>query len=117
MLSIAEQEKLKQILEFISSKGPDCKKPHRKLTNIDATNRLRDQRGRFLPNQKFIQRSSPIQEESELKSDNSVETIKIRLVKIKGTYGTYLVKKRRFTDEERVILYVVAALTILAIIF
>jgi hypothetical protein len=37
-------------------------------------------------------------------------------VKVKDSYGTYEIKGRWFTDEERAILYTFAAITILIIL-
>lgn len=70
MLTMEERKKFQKLLEMISEddqKGPD------------VSNRLRDPEGRFLPNPSESQ-----EEESHLRS--------IRLVKVRGSYGTYLVK-------------------------
>lgn len=114
MLTINERAKLKEILKYISDEKPARKKSNRKISNIDVTNRSRDEKGRFLPNHE----SNPkllIKEESQLESGKSDKAIK--LVKVKGTYGTYLIKERWFTDEERAILYTLAAITILVVLF
>lgn len=112
MLTINERAKLKEILKFISDEKPAPKTSNRKISNIDVINRLRDEKGRFLPNHN--QRSF-IKEESQLESDRLDKPIK--LVKVKGSYGTYVIKERWFTEEERSILCMFAAITILVVLF
>ncbi|WP_342047979.1 hypothetical protein [Bacillus sp. OTU530] len=113
MLTINEWVKLKGILKYISDEKSVRQKLKRRIFNIDVTNRLRDEKGRFLPNRESNLRSL-IKEESPLESDESDKPIK--LVKVKGSYGTYKIKERWFTNEEKVVLYVFAAITILVIL-
>ena len=96
MLSIDEQQKLQKLLGMISEdiqKGPD------------VSNRLRDQEGKFLPN------PSESQEEEEFRLRS------IRLVKVRGSYGTYLV--RDWETVERVVgfLLMLGSIIILSRIF
>lgn len=75
MLSMGEIQKFQKVLEILSEENQKDIQ-----TGPDVTNRLRDEKGRFLPNEL----QSETKEEYHLRS--------IRLVKVKGTYGTYLVK-------------------------
>ena len=110
MLTMNERVKLKGILKYINQEKLVRQKFNRRISNIDVTNRLRDEKGRFLPNHESNQRSS-IKGESQLESDKP-----IKLVKVKDSYGTSEIKGRWFTDEERAILYTFAAITILIIL-
>lgn len=76
MFNAEETQKLQRLLEVLSE---DNQKDVQKQ-KLDVSNRLRDERGRLLPH--------------ESKSETRVELPlrSIRLVKVKGTYGTYLVK-------------------------
>jgi hypothetical protein len=108
-----ERAKLKGILKYISHEKFVRQTFNRRIANIDVTNRLRDEKGKFLPNHESNPRLL-IREESPLESDESNKPIK--LVKVKGSYGTYKIKERWFTDEERAVLYAFAAITILVIL-
>lgn len=67
---------------------------------------LRDERGRFTSRKSL---SNP--EELQLKLDRP-----IRLQKIKGTYGTYKIKKGWFTDE-RTTLYLIGISILFIVLF
>lgn len=75
MLSLEEQEKLRKPLSMISEEVPK---------GSEVSNWLRDQQGKFLLNES----KSEIREELPSRS--------IKVVKVKGTYGTYLIKERVF---------------------
>lgn len=77
MLSIEEQIKLKRILEMISEDNQKVVPNHPSVSE-----RLRDEKGRFLPNE------SPSRNKEEYPSRS------IKVVKVKGTYGTYVVKEK-----------------------
>lgn len=91
MLTIEEQEKLKMILQLMDSSSAK-KKVSR---NIDVSERTRDDQGRFA------------MEEEESPSGSVRE---IRVVKVKGTYGTYLVQTKSTWQDK---LYISIILCIL----
>lgn len=70
MLNREEMRRFQKVLEILSEEDPG---------RLDVSNRLRDDEGKFLPN--------PSESEEEVYPTRS-----IRLVKVKGTYGTYDVK-------------------------
>ena len=80
MISLEEKVKVLKLLAELSDMEEE-KKVNR-TSNIDVSNRLRDEQGRFLPN------------ESRSEKKEELPSRSIRLVKVKGTYGTYLVKDR-----------------------
>jgi hypothetical protein len=86
MMTLHEVEKLRMILEILKEDPNYCNRPQ-----IDVSHRARDERGRFLPNDFNKQGELFL----ELSDNDEGETLrKIKLVKIKGTYGTYLVKEK-----------------------
>jgi hypothetical protein len=99
MLTMEEQQKLKRILELLDEKEV-------RTSKIDVSGRLRDEKGRFRPS------SDRQVEESKYESGRE-----IKLVKVKGTYGTYRVKTKWLSDEEMDLLLVMGFLLVLAIIF
>ena len=113
MLTMNERVKLKRILKYINQEKLVRQTFNRRISNIDVTNRLRDEKGRFLLNHESNPRLL-IREESPLESDESDKLIK--LVKVKGSYGTYKIKGRWFTNEEKAVLYAFVAITILIIL-
>lgn len=104
MLTINEKKKLKKIAELLNDQKSN---PGRRKFNIDITNRLRDKKGRFLPNHE-----SSTRKESQLNLDRP-----IKLMKVKDSYGTYVIKERWFTAKDRAVLYTFAVITILAIVY
>jgi hypothetical protein len=92
MLSLEERRQLMKILleEDTST------------TNIDVSNRSRDEKGRFLPEpKKAVSRSQ------------SVRPIKLK--KIKGSYNSYLVKTRWLSTKDKVYLWLFISFVALAI--
>jgi hypothetical protein len=89
MLTPHETEKLRMILEILTQD-----QDYNNRSRIDVSHRSRDERGRFLPND-FNK-----QEELLLElSDEDVPPREFKLVKVEGTYGTYVVKeKMKFSD-------------------
>ena len=73
MLTLEEQQKLKAIMEVLGGNNPP------QMQQEETIDRLRDEQGRF----------KKATEESESRSVR-----KIRLVKVRGSYGTYLVVTR-----------------------
>ncbi|MEK4028323.1 hypothetical protein MKZ02_07085 [Pseudobacillus sp. FSL P4-0506] len=68
--------------------------------------RSRDEKGGFLP------------EEEQLPEESSLNSVrKIKVVKRKGSYGTYLVYTKFLSDGEKDILIVLGILTLLAVLF
>lgn len=98
MISAEERKRLIKILEILNEEEIVQKK-------IDVSDRLRDEQGRFLPNQS----------ESEIKEELPLRSIK--LVKVKGTYGTFKVKEKWLGDEEKGRLIALGVIIILAIVF
>jgi hypothetical protein len=83
MMTPHEVEKLRMILEILKEDSMY----HR--PQIDVSHRSRDERGRFLPND-FNK-----QEELLLElSDEDVPPREFKLVKVEGTYGTFVVKEK-----------------------
>jgi hypothetical protein len=82
MMTPHEVEKLRMILEILKEDSMY----HR--PQIDVSHRSRDEKGRFLPND-FNKQGELL---LELSDDDFPREIKI--VKIKGTYGTYEVKEK-----------------------
>ena len=75
MLSLRDQEKLKALMILL---GDSEQEQEKKESNIDVSNRARDELGRFA-------------RVEDLASESARE---IRLVKVKGSYGTYLVQTK-----------------------
>lgn len=67
--------------------------------------RARDEKGRFL-----LQEFSKV-EELQLKSDRPM-----KLVKKKGSYGSYRIKERWLTDNERALIYTVSAIILISML-
>jgi hypothetical protein len=98
MLSLQEQEKLKRIMELLIDQPQEVK------SNIHVSNRLRDQEGRFLPNQ-----SKSPEKDWSLRS--------IRVIKVKGSYGTYLIKDGDSFERLVGVICLLVAIAALTIIF
>jgi hypothetical protein len=73
------------------------RKSDEKKKKIDVSNRNRDELGRFTK-----------MEESKLLSDRP-----IKLVKLKGSYKTYIVKERWFTEDERIYIWFMVSVGLL----
>ncbi|USK33165.1 hypothetical protein LIT25_21915 [Bacillus sp. F19] len=101
MLTIEEKMILGEFLEQLQDH------PNIRSKEIDVSHRLRDEKGRFLPNE-----SSEIKEELPLRSDRPK-----KMIKIEGSYNSYLIKDRWFTDGEIDTLIVFGIFGVLAIIF
>lgn len=86
MLTIKEREDLKMIMKMMSE-GESLKKKR----NIDVSYRTRDIRGRF---------------QSESKKKEVFNLRSIRVKKVKGTYGTYKIKTKWFSESEKDIIIV-----------
>src|SRR5216117_77875 len=97
MISMNERQRLIKILELLNEEETVQKK-------VVVSNRLRDEQGRFRPNQL----------ESKTKEELPLRSIKV--VKVKGTYGTYLIKERWLNNEEKGRLMALGAIILLAII-
>lgn len=102
MLTIKEKHKIKKLIEIMEQRETEIIR-----LKEDKVERLRDELGRF-------------------RSHNELQTgayqldfkhREIKLVKEKGTYGTFLVKRRRLSDADKEILIIFAVIVIIAIIF
>jgi hypothetical protein len=82
MLTPHETEKLRMILEILKEDSMYSRK------QVDVSHRSRDERGRFLPND-FNKQGELL---LELSDDDPPRQFK--LVKVEGTYGTYVVKEK-----------------------
>jgi hypothetical protein len=100
MLTMEEQQKLKKLLELLYDEKGE------RNSSIDVSGRLRDEKGRFRPS------SDRQVEESKYESGRE-----IKLVKVKGSYGTYLVKTKWLSDGEMNLLLIAGILFLLALIF
>jgi hypothetical protein len=84
MLTTQEKEKLRMILEILKEDSMY----HR--PQIDVSHRSRDERGRFLPND-FNKQGELLLELNDNENDLPRE---FKLVKVEGTYGTYVVEEK-----------------------
>ena len=98
MISMNERQRLIKILELLNEEETVQKK-------IDVSNRLRDEQGRFRPNQ------------SESKTKEELPLRSIKVVKVKGTYGTYLIKEPWLTEEAIGAILTVGIIALLVMIF
>lgn len=101
MLSIHEQDQLKRLLEIIGTEEIE-----KREIQLDVSQRLRDEKGRFLPSE------SPLNQTEEPLPGRS-----IKVVKVKGSYGTYVIKECRLSEEARYVLYAACSIIALALIF
>jgi hypothetical protein len=94
MLTPREEEKLRMILEMLKEDPYYSRMYHR--PRIDVSHRLRDEMGRFLPNDinqyTFGKQGELLLDLSDIDEDEPPREIK--LVKVEGTYGTYIVKEK-----------------------
>ncbi|MBM7605968.1 hypothetical protein JOC75_003996 [Metabacillus crassostreae] len=70
--------------------------------------RMRDQQGRFLPNESSL----VIKEESPSQCDRP-----IKITKVKGSYNSYEIKERIFTDNQLDFFTVLGMILVLAVLF
>jgi hypothetical protein len=98
MQAMTEQERLIRILELLKEDQSIHK-------GLDISDRQRDVQGRFLPN------------ESALRTREELSLRSIRLVRVKGSYGTYLVKDWESYIRAIGALCVTGAIVLLTIFF
>ncbi len=93
MLTPHEEEKLRLLLNMLQDHDY-YNRMYR--PQIDVSNRLRDERGRFLPNNAdqyaFGKQGELLLDLSDIDEDEPPREIK--LVKVEGTYGTYRVEEK-----------------------
>ncbi|MBT2680075.1 hypothetical protein J7E38_13755 [Bacillus sp. ISL-35] len=98
MIMMTEREKLRIIAELLNQ-YPEA--PLKK----DVSSRSRDQIGRF-------------QKESRRQEKSKYESVRIiKLKKVKGSYGTYIVKTKILTEGEVDIIIIFGLLIVLSVIF
>jgi hypothetical protein len=102
MLTYEEKEKLRELLNQLQEN------PNTRSKEIDVNTRSRDEKGRFLPNES----SSETREVYLSKSDKPK-----KIIKITGSYNSYVIKDKWFSDGEIDALIVFAIIGVLAIIF
>jgi hypothetical protein len=95
MLTFEERRQLEEMMEGVTEST-------RNPSSLDVSNRFRDERGRFLSN-------PPAPEVSRSRSVEQVRMKwKLREIKVKrvpGSYGTFRVKTKWLTTEEKTYLY------------
>lgn len=96
MLSIEEIDQLRSLLE--------------KQNRSQQTERLRDEKGRFT-----AENPSELQTPEELASRYKERCIKV--VRVKGSYGKYIVKDIWLCETDKEILIVIVLFAVLAVIF
>jgi hypothetical protein len=102
MLTPHETEKLRMILEILTED-----QDYNNRSRIDVSHRSRDEKGRFLPND-FNK-----QEELLLElSDKDVPPREFKLVKVEGTYGTYVVKEKMKNSDFITVIGIVLSIVI-----
>lgn len=99
MMTQQEKQKFQLLMELLDMEMETYRK-------IDVSERSRDQYGRFQ------EESKPKTVESKLESDR-----KFKVVKVKGTYGTYLIKDRIFDANDVDILWIGGLLLVLTLVF
>jgi hypothetical protein len=94
MLTPQEEERIRFLLETIYQDQLYNRMYYR--PRIDVSHRLRDEKGRFLPNDinqyTFGRQGELLLDLSDIDEDEPPREIK--LVKVEGTYGTYIVKEK-----------------------
>lgn len=98
MIVMTETEKLRIISELLNQES--------ELSKLkDVSMRTRDQKGRF-------------RKESRRQVASKYGSVReIKLVKVKGSYGTFLVKTRLLSEEDRVFLWSTCVVAIMAYVF
>lgn len=109
MLTPHEEEKLRLLLSMLQEHSHN--NMHR--SRIDVSNRLRDERGRFLPNDSdlysFGKQGELLLDLSDIDEDEPPREIK--LVKVDGTYGTYRIEeKMKPSDVVALVCFVIVLL-------
>jgi hypothetical protein len=114
MLTPTEEEQLRWILQILSY-HPDYNRMYYR-PRIDVSHRLRDERGRFLPNNPdictFGKQEELLLDLSDLDEDEPPREIK--LVKVEGTYGTYRIEEKMKVSD---VVYLVCFVLILIIAY
>lgn len=111
MLTPHEEEKLRLLLNMLQEHNYN--NMHRQ--RIDVSNRLRDERGRFLPNDIDLYSFG---KQGELLLDLDDVTYEdeppreIKLVKVDGTYGTYRIEEKMKPSDVVVLVCFVIILVI-----
>lgn len=111
MLTPHEEEKLQLLLSMLQEHNYN----NMNRPRIDVSNRLRDERGRFLPND---QDRYSFGKQGELLLDLDDVTYEdeppreIKLVKVDGTYGTYRIEEKMKPSDVVVLVCFVIVLLI-----
>ncbi|KIP21148.1 hypothetical protein JV16_01642 [Anoxybacillus ayderensis] len=109
MLTPQEEEKLRLLLNMLQERD------YYSRPRIDVSNRLRDEKGRFLPNDSDLYSFG---KQGELLLDLDEVTYEdeppreIKLVKVDGTYGTYRVEEKMKPSDVVVLVCFVIVLII-----
>jgi hypothetical protein len=98
MVIMTEREKLRMIAELLNQEQISP-------VSRDVSTRSRDQKGRF-------QKESRRQEKSKYESARI-----IKLKKVRGSYGTYIVKTKILTEGEFDLIIIFGLMIILSVIF
>jgi hypothetical protein len=96
MMTIEERRQLQRLMELM-------KEEQEKTSNIDVSNRQRDNKGRFAKEKVGESPSESVRE--------------IKLVKIKGSYGSFFVQTQWLSDRDKDILAAVGVIVLMAILF
>lgn len=100
MITLEDKSKLKLMIN-----GKTLKQ---QKTQLRWEERERDEKGRFKANESSL----VIEEVSQLKSDRD-----IKIVKVKGSYNSYLIKTVWLTESDADFLIVIGTFIILAVFF
>lgn len=106
MLTIQEQEKMRRLMQLLDPEEAQSSSKRKTRTQVDVSERKRDERGRFSTDS--VMEGSP----SELD-----EVRPIKLVRVKGSYNSYLVTRQFLSNTEKDIMAAVCVLIVLALIF
>ncbi|WGG47701.1 hypothetical protein [Rossellomorea sp. DA94] len=95
MMSLEERRQLRTLMEMLNEEKS-------RASQIDVTKRSRDEKGRFTKEKK--------------QAASRLESVKeIRLVKVRNSYGTFKVKRKWLSNEEKIHLYLLVGFIVLAI--
>lgn len=103
-LTYNEERKLKQLIQLLTEEESIQAKHH--MIDHYAVCRERDEKGRFLPNQVDDQLESTARE-LELRS--------IKLVKVRGSYGSYVVKDVKSDISEGIMILIISVMIVFTI--
>ncbi|SFH47317.1 hypothetical protein SAMN04487776_11833 [Priestia megaterium] len=105
MMTLSEKERLQTLLRYLEHQqiAGQCQEQlfnrnisllptKRKSSQLDVSNRLRDEQGRFLPY------SYPITEESDLIYDEKDQVRKFKVEPIENSYNSYLISDKEKRD-------------------